>query len=184
MSTSLYLITNKNTGHRYAGISEEPKYRWHDHKAAAEDGAKTPLHVAIREQGIDTFEFEVLHTYSRRYDAGEAEKDLIAHLQLQNEERGYNVQNGGDVEKWSHETNNSRMKEIEANIQRVAKAKGLDPDVMRARILADAWDFAEGHVHAPKPLKQHLGVGAIRRCDSRRFGRMRLRKWKTQTPKI
>ena len=144
MACALYMITNRKTGVRYVGISKTPKTRWRAHQKAARDGTGSPLYEAMRIDGADWFRFEVLFEYTTRHEAAEAERDLIAHLRLRHPEFGYNIATDGEGPPVTPETNDMRLREIEENIVRVAKLKGLDPDEMRSRIYAQSWDYIHG----------------------------------------
>ena len=54
----IYKITDAN-GKNYIGSTVDYKARWRQHKEAGED---MPLHRAIKAQGIENFNFEVIKT--------------------------------------------------------------------------------------------------------------------------
>ena len=54
----IYKITDSN-GKIYIGSTNDYKKRWKQHEEAGED---MPLHRAIKDKGIETFNFEVIKT--------------------------------------------------------------------------------------------------------------------------
>lgn len=82
--THLYLVTCKDTGLRYCGItSKSVKTRWSIHVwTALRTTVTTKFGLAIARYGPDSFVVERLWTYDTQEEAAHAEVSLIAHLGL------------------------------------------------------------------------------------------------------
>ena len=61
---------------------------------AVRRGSMFPIHCAIRKYGVENFDLVTLHVYDNAAAAKDAEKDIIAGLDLMN--TGYNATGGGD----------------------------------------------------------------------------------------
>lgn len=89
----IYKITNKITGQCYIGQSIDISRRWRAHRQMAkEQSCNAPLYIAIREYGIDNFDFEVLAECSHT-ELNSLEKYYIALYDSYN--NGYNQTIGG-----------------------------------------------------------------------------------------
>ena len=89
---SVYKITNTSNGKVYIGVSKNLKSRWINHQNAVNYGSK--LHEAIRNEGINNFDFFHLADCFTRKDAELFEKDLIKELNTRYP-HGYNLTDGG-----------------------------------------------------------------------------------------
>ena len=90
MRFCVYLVTNRVSGKQYVGFtSQRPSVRWGAHKTCARKGSPFRFHVAIREHGEASFDFEVIV----RCDSAEVATRLEAHwiAKLKTVEAGYNT---------------------------------------------------------------------------------------------
>lgn len=102
MTGSLYIIRNIKNKKAYVGITfQSPsERRWRQHKTVAKTNRKIlPLYKSIRKHGIENFLFEVLV-----FDVDEntlyfLEEEMIRLLKLKNKNKGYNLSDGGKVNK-------------------------------------------------------------------------------------
>lgn len=88
----IYKITNLNTGESYIGKSTNIKTRWIQHiKTSLDIGtiAKTKIHIALQDIGVDNFSFEVLEKCDKECYS-EREKYWINFYDTQT--FGYNIQ--------------------------------------------------------------------------------------------
>lgn len=77
----VYQITEVATGKTYVGMSNNGLLRWCWHcRSAFMESSQLPLHTAMRERGIDGFEFRILETCLSKAAAEEAELWHIAQL--------------------------------------------------------------------------------------------------------
>ena len=65
VKSGIYKITNKINNHAYIGMSKNIEKRWADHRAKAyssnkEEDKKKALYAAIRKDGVENFNFEIL----------------------------------------------------------------------------------------------------------------------------
>lgn len=91
----VYVITNAATGQVYVGKTNTPAKRWTVHRSSALSG-KTALSAAMREHGVDAFEFAVVEECASEEAAFEAEKRWIAKLESFDPGKGYNLTTGGN----------------------------------------------------------------------------------------
>lgn len=96
----LYEINNKINGKKYIGVTYSSiSRRWSGHKSKAKQGDKRPLYTSIRKYGIENFEVKVLMEDVPENYLNILEMFWIKELDLQNREKGYNLANGGNVNK-------------------------------------------------------------------------------------
>lgn len=99
--TFVYIHVFPN-GKMYAGItSQRLCKRWQSGKNYTHNRR---LQNAIRKYGWDNIEHIVIDRYDTAEEAGEVEKGLIAKLDLQNPEHGYNISSGGEHGEHNEET--------------------------------------------------------------------------------
>jgi hypothetical protein len=86
----VYRVTCRSNGIVYIGKTqaEYPAARWSQHKQQARNGDSDRFHAAMREHGIDAFDFEVIACVISREDLSQLEMDLIQ--QYDAEVHGYN----------------------------------------------------------------------------------------------
>jgi group I intron endonuclease len=95
----VYLITNKVNGKRYVGqhAGSDLDVYWHHNAYMALNGyqGKRLLYRAIRKYGEESFEVIPLVIVNSKEEMDRYEIGLIAHLDLCNPEKGYNLTAGG-----------------------------------------------------------------------------------------
>lgn len=90
----LYFVTCRSTGKSYVGItSTSMSSRWIRH-VSGRHKMRNKFHAAIAQYGADDFDVSVLWRYDFPDQAMDAERDIIAGLNLT--ESGYNMTAGGD----------------------------------------------------------------------------------------
>lgn len=102
----IYKVTHVASGRVYIGITIKDEHaRWRQHCDHAMSGRlNTPLHVAIRQYGAEAFTVEHAASAMTRYDAGMAEKTLIAQFDCVTP-KGFNGTHGGEPHtRWSDES--------------------------------------------------------------------------------
>jgi len=92
ISCSVYVITNKITGKKYVGVSNNPQKRFYQH-AKINKKTKSIVSNAINQYGIENFSLEVLLVADRNY-CFEMEKKLIFVFNTLTP-NGYNICKGG-----------------------------------------------------------------------------------------
>ncbi len=89
---SVYVVTNRENGHNYVGISTRIVKRWKEHWYQARRGSKTYFSRALRQYGgPEAFTWEILQVFETAKTAKQAEKWLIA-----SGVGDYNLTAGGD----------------------------------------------------------------------------------------
>lgn len=74
----VYMAKNKNNGKIYIGCSSYGlAVRKAAHKKNAKEGKQSPFHDAIRKEGFEVFEWEVLKVFKTKEEANDYEKFLI-----------------------------------------------------------------------------------------------------------
>ena len=110
-----YLITNKNNGKMYVGVTKHSvEERWLGHVYVANIGAEFLLSNAIRKHGTDAFEISVLETSSSLEEMKASEIKWISELKTYVHEfpqRGYNMTRGGDGT-WGHRHTDETKKKM------------------------------------------------------------------------
>ncbi len=98
----VYAHTNKLNGKKYIGITGQKSVnsRWH-----RGEGYKKcyVFYNAIQKYGWDSFEHEVLFDGLTKEEAEAKEIELIALYRSNDGRHGYNVENGGHVNKYTEE---------------------------------------------------------------------------------
>jgi group I intron endonuclease len=90
-----YIITNKQNGKSYVGITTRKiARRWYEHCYASNSCGQL-LNKAINKYGIDAFEIQVVASAKTIPDLKELEKQLIVQYQTK-VPNGYNLTDGGD----------------------------------------------------------------------------------------
>lgn len=91
---TVYMHKNKINGKVYIGItSQKPEVRWNNGIGYR----KTYFHNAIKKYGWDNFEHIILFSNLTRSEAIEKEIDLIQIFNSTNQEYGYNIATGGEI---------------------------------------------------------------------------------------
>lgn len=101
MDYSVYMHVNKTNGKRYIGItSQKPLYRW---KNGLGYRSQKRFFCAIKSYGWDGFDHYVLFENLSKAEAERTEEELIRKYRSNEEEYGYNIENGGVIHKLSEE---------------------------------------------------------------------------------
>jgi hypothetical protein len=103
MSYCVYCHTNKINGKKYVGITKQkPEKRWGN---GCNYTANEYFYNAIKKYGWEEFSHEILFTGLTKTDAQNKEVELISKWQLNDRNKGYNIQKGGEgVDSVSDET--------------------------------------------------------------------------------
>lgn len=113
----LYKITNQLDGKIYIGQSNNPEYRWKQHKA---DSRRTYpvqyIHRAMAKHGVENFIFEIIASCKNQKDTDDVESILILQYNSRNDLSGYNLMVGGSYGGHSEET---KQKQREATIKQI-----------------------------------------------------------------
>lgn len=104
----VYCHTNKVNGKKYIGITgNKPTSRWNN----GEGYKRCPrFYNAIKHYGWDAFTHEILYTGLTKEDAEQLEVDMIAKYKTQDNDTGYNLSVGGDVNCGFHRTDEFKAK--------------------------------------------------------------------------
>lgn len=95
MKKAIYIIKNKINNKFYVGQSNNPTYRWKQHKWRSingEDKGKSAIHDAMRKYGVENFEFTILGWF---VDYNNKEKEYIKKYNSLSP-NGYNLTEGGE----------------------------------------------------------------------------------------
>src|SRR5574338_917675 len=60
MTSGVYRITERDTGRCYIGRSTNVEKRWRTHMSHARRGSNASIHTALRERGVEAFDFDVI----------------------------------------------------------------------------------------------------------------------------
>lgn len=166
MMLFLYKITNIISNKIYIGQSNNPKYRWKQHKYDSQ--RKEPIqyiHRAIAKYGIENFTFEIIAGCKTQEDTDFVEDQLINQYDSRNKEKGYNLKAGGSHGLHSEET---KQKQREATIRQIAE-KGHPAagrivtqetrDLMRKIRLENPIEYTE-------EVRQHMSEAHVGNKDS------------------
>jgi group I intron endonuclease len=99
----LYKITNTINAKIYIGQTVNPSKRWYAHRRSSAE-PKQVIHYAIKKYGNENFEFEVIACCSSQDNCDNLERELIIQYDSRNNEKGYNIEEGGYGGKMSPET--------------------------------------------------------------------------------
>lgn len=127
---SIYLFTFPN-GKQYCGYtSRDPKKRW---GTTGHNYDKCPaVHNAIEHYGWENIKKEVIFTSTNQNEAFAKEIEIIATLDLQNPDKGYNLDKGGRP----HGAGDHLTEEGRKKISENTKAMWQDPE-MRAYLMEE-----------------------------------------------
>lgn len=93
----VYCHTNKINGKKYIGItSQKPEYRWKNG-----EGYRNNIYFyrAIQKDGWHNFTHEILYANLKKEDAERLEIRLIEEYETRFNQKGYNIESGGNVKK-------------------------------------------------------------------------------------
>lgn len=115
----LYRITNNLNGKVYIGQSNNPEYRWKQHRYDAQRAEPVQyIHRAMAKYGIEHFVFDVIAGCKTQEDADLTEDQLIQQYDSRNKDKGYNLKAGGSHGEHSEET---KQKQSEATFRQIAE---------------------------------------------------------------
>lgn len=110
----VYCHTNKINGKKYIGItSQKPEYRWKNG-----EGYRNNIYFyrAIQKDGWHNFTHEILYTNLNKEDAENLEIRLIEKYETRFNEKGYNIESGGNTKKDIHfETRNKISEKLKGH---------------------------------------------------------------------
>lgn len=122
----VYKAVSRLTGGFYIGMTKATvHYRKKQHEADSRKVKPIKFSLAIKEYGIENFEFHELYKYDNRGDAGEMERLLIAELNPH-----YNVAPGGDGQ--SYWTGKKRSVETIEKIKNTKRINGTPPPTKKS----------------------------------------------------
>jgi group I intron endonuclease len=114
---TIYLIINKENGHKYVGQTTQPiNKRWQQHIQEANRMSSKPLHRAFRKYGIDKFTMKVIDECDEM-QLNEKEQYWIEQYNTFESAEGYNATSGGDRPIFSQETKD-KISNIMCDIER------------------------------------------------------------------
>lgn len=104
----VYMHEHRANGKRYIGAtSQKPTNRWQNGNGYQ----RCPVFfAAIQADGWDSFKHEILYTGLTKEEAASLETELIAKYQTQDPEKGYNMADGGEVNRGFHRTDEFKQK--------------------------------------------------------------------------
>lgn len=103
---SVYMLTSPS-GKKYVGITKrKPKYRWNNGNGYLKSKY---LNNAILKYGWDNFRKDIVKTKLSRLNAEKLEICLISKYNTTNEECGYNLELGGNIQKEISDRTRKRM---------------------------------------------------------------------------
>ena len=103
----VYMHINKINGKKYIGITcQKPSQRWRGGKGY-KNGA---FANAIRKYGWNNFEHKILYKHLSKKEACRKEIELIRKYETMNNEKGYNLCEGGNVTTGYHFTKEAKEK--------------------------------------------------------------------------
>lgn len=77
MAVSVYMVTRRDTGDQYVGVTNRPAARWREHTSMASRGSRTRFHNALRKYGREAFTFRTVARLPTMQEALIAERILI-----------------------------------------------------------------------------------------------------------
>lgn len=102
MSYTVYMHVNKTNGKKYVGITcqKNPKARWHNGEGYRQ---QRRFYNAIKCYGFDGFEHIILENGLTKEEAETKEQEYIRKHKSNDLRYGYNIENGGHVNKYTEE---------------------------------------------------------------------------------
>ena len=113
MPISIYILQNTVNNKIYVGQTNDVSNRERQHRQSKK---KTPLYCSIGKYGFSSFKMTVIEEFESRYEADEAEIFWIDFFQSRNLELGYNLAEGGGVNRGNKWT--SKMRENHSKIKK------------------------------------------------------------------
>ena len=119
----VYRHRNKTNGKVYIGItSKSPKQRWQNGNGYCEQSL---FWNAIQKYGWNNFEHDILYENLSKRDAEKLEQELICEYKSNNRDFGYNMANGGGVNRGYKLSEITKKRLSESHLGKVAWNKGL-----------------------------------------------------------
>lgn len=119
----MYRHTNRVNGKVYIGMtSKRPKDRWQNGNGYS---GQSLFWNAIQKYGWDAFDHEVLHEGLSKSEAEHMERELILHYRSNERDFGYNMADGGGVNRGYKLSDVTRKRLSEAHKGRQVWNKGL-----------------------------------------------------------
>lgn len=113
----IYLITNKENGHKYVGQTTQPmNKRWQQHIMESSKMSQKPLHRAFRKYGVHRFSIQEIDECEQEL-LNEREEYWIKHYNTFESSEGYNATSGGEKPIFNQETKD-KLSVIMSNIER------------------------------------------------------------------
>lgn len=107
----VYVITNTINYKVYVGQTIDPYNRWSAHRCQAKrEVLQYAIYKAIRKYGIDSFQFCLIEICKSQSEADLSEIYWIDKFDSRNNESGYNLAVGGNVNTGWHHTEESKRK--------------------------------------------------------------------------
>lgn len=150
MAYSVYMHTNKTNGKKYIGITGQ-KYlsrRWHNGEGYKK---QRRFYSAIKSYGWDNFTHEVLFDGLNKDEAERKEAELIAEYRSNTPDCGYNIENGGVINKLSEEQK-THLRNINLGKRHTEETKAK----MRLSSLGKSSAWLTGRV-ASKETREKMG---------------------------
>ena len=125
----VYVHTNKINGKMYVGqtiYGDRPHKRWDNGNGYV---GSSYFYNAIQKYGWDNFEHEIIANNLTADEADNFERLLILKLDLQNPNKGYNLESGGTKNKTLSESTKKKISE-----SRMCKSNGPHSDETKKRI--------------------------------------------------
>lgn len=178
----IYVIRHKASGREYIGKTVRSlSQRWACHRSSAKHGEPSALYNAMRAEGVEAFEMELLATAASDVELDALEKRFIIERHTRTP-HGYNICAGGQRGPIGH------MPSAEARAAQSVKMKGRTPPnkgvspsaETRAKLRAAgvATAYTEAQVAArsrPKAPETRAKIAAT--LTGRKYGAEQCRKW-------
>lgn len=150
-----YLIFNTNTNEAYIGITERSlEARWRQHVSEALRGKGYLLHQAIRQHGLNAFDFSFIACARSRSMLHDLEQQLVE--QYDAVIAGYNQTRGGGAgESVGDKTVVGGLTFI--SFSAAARHFKISEDIARQRIKRYGWTIEQALEIAPAPLRTYDG---------------------------
>lgn len=113
----IYKIVNVLSNKVYIGQTNDPKYRWSQHKSCAKNEPEQYIHHAMAKHGIENFTFQIIDVALNHWQADCLEENYIKQCGSLSTENGYNLRPGGRTSPHSDET---KQKLREATLKQIA----------------------------------------------------------------
>jgi group I intron endonuclease len=135
---TIYLIINKENGHKYVGQTTQPiNKRWQQHIQDSIRMSPKPLHRAFRKYGVDKFMMKVIDECDESL-LDEKEQYWIEQYNTFESAEGYNATSGGNRPIFSNETK-QKLSEIASNRERTDEEINNIKNSLIEKAKVDPW---------------------------------------------